>query len=405
MSDAIFSTLERITAGPLDPYAGDLTTRVTVEIAGTEYPLITQYSLEGDVLNLGDPCAVEIPNPRGQYNGKINIGDSLKYYMANPFVLGGQKLLMMTGIVTNRRAYSNRNGTFVGVDGADLGWHLVNNDAPLWFRLRNTKWSQFLKKAIDSSWGFQGTRMENDSNRKLRLGRQDVVQQIQGSIDNFIPPIQVEVGDKVADLLILFARREKKLVNVSSDGYLQFWAPNYNNQALYQFHYHRPDEGDRSLKNNVESASLTQSIDGLYTNVMCIGTVVRPPDLTNSTNPNEGQFIGAFQTPPFVSLNAPLPFNRRMAFSDGDQLTAAQAAARAQWKFQRGQFDSYIYEIEVKGHAQGGAYYVEDTMAEVDDTVHGVQGQFYVSKVRKAGTRDRGTRSILTLRKPKLLAA
>ncbi|HJU24545.1 MAG TPA: hypothetical protein VJ891_18745 [Casimicrobiaceae bacterium] len=396
------SVLARTAAGALDPYANDETTRVTVEIAGVEYPLIRQYSIDSDVLNLGDPCAVELPNPNGRLNGKISLGDPLKFYMADPSVAGGQKILVLSGIVTGRRAYSNRSGTFVSVAGADLGWHLVNNDAPLWFRLRGVRWSQLLQKCIDPSWNFAGYRLENDTNTRIKLGRQGVVQQITGSIDNFIPPIQIEPGEKVADLLILYAKRERKLVNVSSDGYLQLWAPNYGAQALFHFDYHRSDEPS-CKRNNVESATLVQSIDGLYTRVQCVGTVVRAPDLVNQTNPNEGQFIGSYiQSPP-----VDLPFLRRMTFSDGDQLTKDKATARALWRFQRSKFDAFIYQIEVKGHAQGGAFYTENTLASVDDTVNGVSGLYYVSAVKKWRERGKGkgTRSVLTLRLNNLLAA
>lgn len=403
-------------AAPLDPFSNDETTRVSVEIAGVEYPLIKQYSLETDVLNLGDPCSVELPNPTGQLNGKINLGDPLMFYMADPHVNGGQRIKMLTGIVTRRQAYSNRSGTFVSVAGADLGWHLVKNDAPLWFRLRGAKWSQLLNKVIDSTWGFSKDasgnyyRWENNTNTALRHGRQGVVQQISGSLDAFVPPIQTEPGEKIADILILYARRDKRLVNVSSDGFLQLWTPqnSMKGQALYTFHYHRADE-PAFRKNNVEDATLIQDAETVFTDVQCVGSVVRPPDLQSATNPNEGQFIGIFQTPPppFVGTSSPLPFWRRCTFSDGDQLTRQQAVGRAAWKWQRGVFDAFVYQITVRGHQQDGAFFTENTIANVDDTVNGVQGPLYVTSVRKSRVRGRagGTRSTITMHQMNLLGA
>jgi len=397
---------EGSTERPLDPHFNDLTARVTAEINGVEYANIRQYSYSQDILQLGDPCAVDIPNPTGQLNGKIKMGQPFKLYIADPNVGGGKKILMMRGIVTSRNSHSNRDGTVVTVGGCDLGWLLSNSDAPLWFRLRNVKFSQLLSKCIDPTWlnptwGFQGYRLENDTHRELKLGRQGAVQSTHGSIDAFIPPIQTEPGEKVADLLILYARREKKLVNVSSDGYLQLWAPNYKQAVAYKFHYHRRDEGEQVHFNNVEAAQLEESSDGLYTLIQCVGSSTRPPDLQNANNPNEGQFIGTYaQHPP-----QDLPFLRRLAFTDGDQLKKEQAASRAQWRHERSKFDSWVYTVEVKGHMQNGAFYLPDTMAYVNDTVNGVpEGNYYVTRVDMFRVRGAGTRARITMRLPILAA-
>jgi prophage tail gpP-like protein len=81
-------------------------------------------------------------------------------------------------------------------------------------------------------------------------------------------------------------------------------------------------------------------------------------------------------------------------------------ANRAQWKWQRGQFDSWTYEITVKGHSQNGIFYAPDTICEVNDTVFGISGKrFYVAAVRFSRTMQGGTTTTLRIHKADVLGA
>jgi len=378
--------------------------RVTALVAGREYgsapgPGIAQYTYESDVLQLGDPVSLVLPNPRGELNGKLRLGESLELYIADPEVAGGVGIRKLKGLVTSRQASASVDGgTSITLGGADLGWHLANNAAPLWFRLRGITFQRLLESVLDRSWGFAGVRAENETNRRLKLGRAGAVQALQGSIDQLIPPIQIEPGEMIADVLILFAKRERKLINVSSDGYLQIWSPARSPRPLYSFELHRGSL--RGKRSNVLRASVAENIDGVFTDVTCVGQVVQPPSLADATNPNEGSFRGRFRPEP-----APLPFLRRFTFSDGEQLTKNQADTRARWRAERGLFDSWSYTVTVRGHSQNGVFYEPDTGAEVHDSVHGLDGVFYVSAVRYQGDVSAGTTTTLTLRKPNLLSA
>lgn len=374
---------------------------VSVVIAGEEYSQISDYAYDTDVLQLGDPCSIRLPNPNGHLNGKIKIGDALELYFSHPDVAGGRRVRKLKGIVTSRTAsYSADAGTTLTVGGADLGWHLQSNAAPLWFQLRGIRFRTLLDRIIDPSWGFAGVRTDNDANRALKLGRAGAVQALSGSITALIPPIQVEPGQMIADLLIYYARLARQLVNVSSDGYLQIWSPDTAPEPLYSFHLHAGPQ--RSL-NNIERVTLTESIDSLYTDVICVGTVVLPPNMADITNPNEGRFRGTYRAPAGAE---PLPFRRWFTFSDGDQLTKQQAEDRARWRAERGLFDAWQYTAEVKGHVQNSVFYEPDTGAALHDSVNGVDGNYYVSAVRYAGkTQPPGQTTVLTLRRPNLLRA
>jgi len=384
------------------PNASQRLAQVSVVIAGDEYSRISEYAYDTDVLQLGDPCSVRIPNPDGKLNGKIKLGDPFELYVSHPDVSAGRKIRKLKGLVTTRQVECSPDaGTKLTVGGADLGWHLLNNVAPLWLRLRGIRFKTLLERVLDPSWSFAGVRTDNDTNRALKLGRTGAVQQLSGSVSALIPPIQVEPGEMIADLLILYARRARQLVNVSSDGYLQIWTPQSNPTPLYSFHLH--SEPARRQLNNIERATLYETIDSLYTEVVCVGTVVLPPNMVSATNPNEGRFRGTYRAPDNAR---PLPFARRFTFSDGDQLTKDQATDRARWKAERGLFDAWQYTCQVKGHVQNGVFFEPDTGVDLHDTVNGVEGTYYVSAVRYAGRVDPpGQTTTLTCRKPGLLRA
>jgi prophage tail gpP-like protein len=380
------------------PYATDRTPRVTIVIDDQEYDRVADYSYDTDLLTLGDAFAVSIPDPNLRYRGLPKMGQLVELFMEDPDVDGGAKVRKLKGRVTRRRRKSVQGqGTVISVAGADLGWHLIATDAPMWFRLNGATFDQLLERVLDSSWDIVGVRAENDTNRKLKLGRAGVAQQITPSVKAFIPPIQTDVGQKIADVLIEFARREKKLVNVSSDGYLQIFSPKYNQPARYVFEFHSVSDRRR---NNVEAAEEEESIDEQHTDVTCVWNVIRPPTTTDATNPNEGRQRARYKPSP-----PPLPFNRRLTFSDGDALSQEMGERRALWRYQRGIFDSWTYTITVKGHSQNGFFFEPDTIAEVHDTVNGVDGRFYVARVRYDRNRREGTISQLTLKRPDLLGA
>ncbi len=382
-----------------DPFKGARTPEVTIVVAGVEY-LAKEYSLDDDVLQLGDPFACTIANIDGENTGKIHLGDPLEVYMADPAVRGGAKLRQMKGRVIGLETSSDiSGGSTITVKGADLGWHLTHTAGEPWMNLRGIRFSRLLEAVLDPAWGIAGVRAENDTNRRLRLGRAGVQQAYKPQLGAVLPRIQIEPGEMIADLLLLYAKRERVLVNVSSDGYLQFWNPRYDTDAACSIRYHRSTEKERDRNNVLGRPRLSESIDGLYTDVGCVWTSVIPPEVRNSENPNEGFHIVWYRAP------GALPFPRRLVFSDGEAMSTQMAEDRARWKYERGLFDSWQYEVTLVGHSQGGAFFAADTMAEVDDTVNGVRGKFYVSAVTRSRTLRDGTTTRLVLRKSGLLRA
>lgn len=394
-----------------DPY-GDRSPALTVEIGplggNTDRPIglqrftnISEYCYDNDILQIGDPVSIKLSNPDGAYSNKIQIGDTIQLGLTDPDVGGGTKVSQYIGVVTEIDMQDDAlGGSRIVVSGADLGWHLVNNCGPLFHRYRGKSLNAILQDVLDRQWGFLGVRGGNELNQKAKQGRAGIINPSAVQGFQVVPPIQWDPGMMIADVLVTLARRQKLLLNVSSDGYLQFFKPNYTQAASYVFHHHKATESDRT-NNNVESARLRQSIDGQYTAVTCVGQVAYTPFGANVP----GHFNQGKLRKDYFST-ATLPFPRRISFGDYDQMDDASVANRAQWKWQRGQFDSWTYEITVRGHSQNGLFYAPDTICEVNDSVFGISGKrFYVAAVRFARTMQHGTTTTLRIHKADVLGA
>jgi prophage tail gpP-like protein len=301
------------------------------------------------------------------------------------------------------------------------------------------KFSALVSRLVDPAWGIQAVGFGNGANRAIRQGRTDAQaaalkkqrkEQLAASLrqyeaeqaaagaqaldlgatgvqnfiaqlsdfGGFVPPLQIEPGQMCADLLIEFARREKWLVNMSSDGVLQFFVPNDSGEAQYSLKLYKSTSPNRNA-GNVKGARVSQNIDGLYTRVICVGTAVMPPEFSNPENPNAGRFWGVFD-----NLGS-LTFPRLFTFADGDQYVKGMARRRAEWRWRRGRFDSFMAEYTVAGHSQNGIFWVPDAMVDVTDEVHGLRGKYYISAVRYNRTNDGGTTTTITVREPGQLSA
>lgn len=375
-----------------------------------EFVNTVAFSYSNDVLQLGDPFSVTVPNPRGEYNERFQVGARIKLYLKNPNVAGGELTLKHTGVIVSRDCTSSRSGTIIQVNCADLGWHLQNNDAPLWFNLRQGTFEGLLnnRKWIDPAWGFTGVQLESESAKRKRLhnGRADVNFELNQQAIQPLYYLQVEPGDKIADILFQYARRLNLLVNVGPDGKIIVWNPDYSQKPLYALHYHRNDEPTRSL-NNVESVRVHHSMETIYTDVVCVGERVQF-EFDDPNNPNAAKLRGQFQAgPPYAEV---LPFPHWMIFADGEMFQRNLARKHAEWKYKRGIYDSWEARYTVKGHwgtdPNGQTWWWEaDTMCELHDTVHGHEGLFYVASVRCDRTPDRGDTTEVVLKKPGLLSA
>lgn len=368
-----------------------------------EFRDLVEYSIDSNALSLMDCFSAKVANAFGARTGEINEGDPVSVFASDPRVRGGAKVQILTGLVTDLDEDSDdKSGTTWNISGADLGWHIVNNCGPLFLTLNGLTFGKTIDKVLHPSWGFKTpAKLDNLNNRRLSQGRAGVLAG-RAPVDTFIPPICFEAGDMIADKLITYARRARHLIGVTVDGYFTIYQPDYTTESVGTLHYHKPSESTRKL-NNVKKARVRKSIEGLYTDVTCVGTVVVPSVLPDRYNPHAGNFKGIYQN------TKVLPFRRFLSFSDGDVGVDGpglkQATARAEWKAKRGIFDSWTAEYTYKGHVINGTYFAPDTMVGVDDTIHNVSGVYYLVSRRFVRSIQNGTTTMLALKKPNLLTA
>lgn len=389
--------------GIVDAFSADQTPKVSVNIDGQDYDRIGKYCYESDLLRLGDVFSVVLPDPWDQVH--VAVGDPIKLFMQDPGVAGAKRVQKVTGVVTQViRTVDPDGGNVVNVAAADLGWHLVNNDAPIWKRLEGQTFELLYNNIVDPTWKLAGFRADNDENTRLKLGGNYARSKLAAGIAGKPPIVQISPGDKPADIFINYAKLDGKLVNVSSDGYLQLFTPRYDTPVVYHFSNRKDPQRSNDPNhpnNNVQRATLTETLDSVWTEATCVGTNVIPPRFVNPQDPN----MGVHYAMSYAPTPAPLGFNRLVAFAEPDRIGDAQILERAKWKIQRGLFDSWVYEITVKGHSQNGLFYEPETMCEVVDEFCGLNDTYYVTLCRYSRDESNGTTTTLQIRKKKLLAA
>jgi prophage tail gpP-like protein len=375
---------------------------------------VSSFSYSSNVMQMGDEFSLVVPDPRGDLRDKLLPGWSVRFYMSNPRVVGDDPTLKVTGIITQREATSDeRGGTSIRLTGADLGWHLTHNDAPLWYNLRRGTLEDLAKACIfpqdvfrkdtDPGWGFADEiRTSNERNRALKRGLRFSGAERTGFVASAISGspvfVQVQPGQKMADLLIHYARRVGLLVGVTADKHLQFFLPDYEQAPSYTISCYR-DRDRAGERNIVQRAQRSDTLDTIYTHVTVVGEnpiyqLVNVGQV-KQYSPQFGKLYGRARD---ESL---LPFRRRVTMSDGE--IVVKPDRRARWHQMRGIFDAQTITYTVGGHHQSGSWWESDTMCDVHDDVLGIEGPHYVAAVRCQRDFGSGDITVVTLKRPNLM--
>lgn len=385
----------------------DPTTQATIEIGGMNVRDISGFSVSLDIMQLGDPFSLTLPNPRGKWTDKLKAGASVRLKMANPNVNGGRESLMHTGLVTGRQlAVEIGTGSVMQLQCNDIGWHLLHHYPKPHERLEQEQYADLLSWATgESTWGFKGTTTDTTTSQLILRGLTNGRAAAEAAASNnlVIFQAQVEPGMSLASLLVSYAKRFNRLVNVSPDGYIQVFEPNYNQTPLYHIDLHEYDDPD-NVKNNVLAAALNEDIEKRWTKVTVVGQVVGYA-LYDSWGYNPGKFLGYAED----DAADKLPFKHEFSYADGEvYLKDPWAGPAAGWRLKRDHYDTWEAKYRVRGHWQRhngqSNWWVPDTLCEVRDDVLGIKGTYYVAAVKLDRTRGGDTTEI-TLKKKDLLSA
>ena len=367
---------------------------------------VKEFAYSSDVMAVGDTCTFTVVlDPKGEALQKLRLGADLRLRLKNNAVNGGNWTLKHRGRIVQREA-SLKEGT-VQVTSADLGWHLTNCSAPLWRRLRNIRLNELLDPQaktnfLDPTFALQGLRTGLDANALQRRARQgkSVIGAQPYQLYDPVQAVQVEPGESFYDVITRYVQRDNLLINVTMDGYLQAWNPDYDREPAYRFYCN-------SLESNISDAKRFDDASTRYTDTVCVGEIINWGAQYNNDNPNALKRRGFYKAKEDekTGLPAPLPFTNRLTFGDGEMYTSAMAQRQAEWRWKRGMFDSHYLQIEVLDHYQLGLWLESDEMAFVDIPQLEAVGLYYVQSVHCTGTEDRGDVTTVTLRWPHLLSA
>ncbi len=391
--------------------SNDLQTEAVIEVTNeagkvTEVDKISGFSMVFDILNLGDAFSLTVPDPYNKWRDVLVPKLPIRVYLSNPAVSGNSNVLMYDGLIVKRKIQGDLSkGTIIQVECSDKGWYLKNNCPRVYESLQKGNYIDLIKKyAGDPSWGFitnlggiQVAKVRTDGETS-KLIRQGLIQgraaAVAAQADQLvIYRIQVEPGMTASSILIRYAQNFGRLVNVTPDGYLQIFTPNYTQQPSYKIEYH--DNNNQRVQNNILSVEIDESIETVYSKVTVVGEVVgwKPLD---PNDPNPGKFQG------YSENKGLLPFTHELTYTEGELYQPKYANAAADWRNKRGLFDSFTAVYRLRGHQQNGKFWTSDTMVAVNDTVNNIVGNFYVSLVRLERT-EQGDITEVYVKKPNVL--
>lgn len=398
-----------------------------VVTGGTDIATVLDYSYDSNIMSLSDAACINVANKDGLYNRVATKGARVIVSMADPKVAGGASIPRLVGLVVNPRRFVSAQGTVLQLQCADQGWYLEQCDAPLWMNLQSSKnledfTDRLLKgpKGEDFGWGFQNAdgslnvawnnldhqallkRLSQGAAGASRTATAQAIKSGSIKVDGktyvegvTLPPLQVETGQKVGQLLVDFARRAYFFVNVAPDGALVFFRPSYNQPVDYRLELHFDERRER---NNVLDVAIDDSAEGIPTDVWC---VAQDPWFKPGSSPTD---FNADKIRARHRDASTVPHYMRKTVADNDQISQTLVANRAKWAMQRGLFDAWSYTATVVGHQQGGVFWAPDSMVAVHDSLNEITGNFYCSACRYMRDAS-GTRTQITLRRPVLFTA
>lgn len=383
-----------------------MATSVQLRVNGVDVPEISGFTFSDDILAVGEESAITVINERRKYTSGLKVGSFVEVFWQSPEYNSGNPVLRFVGRLLDRKPKVNPSvGSVIELTVADLGCHLTMSCARLWWRFDRTTFGQLCNPAefttdragrqihfIDSSFGLKGLRFEGNTSRRLRLGIAAAAASAQRELEPILD-FSAQPGEKIWDKITLYAKRFGYLVNVSPDGWIQVFRPNYNQKPLYRI---RHSVGDAA--NNVLEVEGAESCRTMYTDVEVVGHIVGQAMHNDPQNVHAGSIRASWIHPEL------LPFANKLTLADNEMYTQNLAEALAKNTYEKGLWDAFSIVYKVAGHGQNGNFYTSDTLIDCDDDELGIYGPMYLAAVKTTVELGTGEVSYLTCRYPGLLS-
>jgi len=402
----------------------ELHPRIHVWLNGKNYYNIKNFRLTGDILCISDGFSFELPSPKGEglelLQANVHRWFPIKIWHSDPLVMQGKPRLQLTGVVTAAEYRSGSGPSTLSIRGYNLG-KLLDSCGPAWKRFGGSTWGELLKLLLDPSWmeaerkdgwGFKEPIGFNLSTQ-IKLGREGAMRAYYRKVQEWVVPIQIQVGELIHDTLSRHARLIWEghiggcLINVSADGHIQLMNPEdqANDLATYVFEYH-PDTRNQRIK----SVTIQMNGEPLYSDYTCYSSSIRPPKIIDARDTHAGARIGYFASP-FPLGDPKKPLKRRMTFGDGEQYTEELAKKRAHYRCNRATYEEETITCVIQGHSMPGPNgewipIVEGTIVDYQDSFSQRNQLYYMHRVElHQSEAPQGTTSICSLKKKGILSA
>ncbi len=381
-------------------------TKCTITCDGSTIEEIENFAYKSDALSVSEDATFTVINKKHQYRDTLPEGAKIEFILQNDNVNGGSPTVKHRGRITKKSIrLSPTGGTMISITSSDPGHHLQVSDAPLWFRLQGRTYADLVdptvfslgkdgtkKYFIDPSWGIKQVRFDGDSRRRLKLGLAAAVLYANKDVTP-VAVIQVEPGEKVADLITSYSRRINRFLGMSPDGEtLCIFSPNDRAKPLYSLRIRDNDAG-----NNILDVSSETDTKSLYTLVEVVGEPVGFQE-SDPASPNGRKKRGAV-------TSESLPYRQAKTVFDGECFERSLAEKQAKWLMQQGLFNSWYASYTVAEHHQNGYWWESDQTSNVSDDELGIEGNLYVSQVLCSGSKTGADTTQVIVRRPGLLSA
>lgn len=437
--------------------------RIHVQFAGREYAGkngAKRFEINSSLTNLYDGWTVELPvGPEGLNVDILDLNAQrffpVKLAHSDPKVDSGKPIPILQGVITRVSHRCSDGASNLVLSGYDLG-KLLDSSAKTWMRLKTgVQIQQLIEKLLDPSWlagnrkdgwGIQGITGLNRDRRikrgtpastglagvQVALAQKQVTAQVKAATDlltraglgvaevkreigrapfAYVPPIQVEVGETVCDIISRAAKlsrittSQSSFVNVSADGWIQVFNPDdyKDDLPLYVLEDHL-DKRNQIIK----SSDLILDGEDLYSEYGCYSTTIRPPGSVPLDNqqPNAGKVQG-FAAIGILGDNQKL--KRKLTFADEQQFKKEYCDTRAIWRLKQSLFRELALRYTLQGHSMPGpdgkmTPIVEGNIVEVNSSRHRIKERMLIESVTKRqADAPTGTECEIVLRRRGLL--
>lgn len=384
------------------PVVGELDDRVRLRLAEDTVLICEEYNVEQAFLDVPDAFSLRL----GSESAAADI--IKKYPPRTPFELYIGDAIRFTGAVDGYTVdYDADSGTTVTLEGRDGLGELVSSFVKKEESFKETSYTELVKHALretglsDAADNLQFADL--DSRRKS--AKAPSIEELDPNATAEI--VEREAGDgakyrtikvKLGELWYEFVKRNLDRAGLflwtNSAGSFVLGRPSPKQTPAYKIVVHHDDDGTLG-KSNVLRARYVNRTEHRYSHARVYGRY-------GGKKWGPAKAKGGFTDQEMVDLG----YDRELTLHDINVSTQDEAEFYASRKISESRRHGYFLQYTVAGHTtesitgDGRSVWTPNTVVSVDDTINGVNGNFWIDKCEYHVSATGGTLTTLTMMRP-----